>query len=102
MLSNKKLQCYWQDKNKATLLLNFSWDGTLLDGDVKACMIEKVYKHIHSHVFTLAKILKAKILKAMGLGQFKLSLVGHEVLRCVNATNKYRQDFSKETQYFSE
>lgn len=90
MLSDTKLQRCGQDKNKATSLLIFLWDETLFDGEVKACIIEKVYKHVHSHVFTIAKILKA-----MDLVRFKLSLVGVEVLRCVNATNKYCQGFFK-------
>jgi hypothetical protein len=45
--------------NKAIALVDFLCDETLLNGEVKACMIEKVRKHVRSHVFTPGNILKS-------------------------------------------
>jgi hypothetical protein len=51
-------------------------------------MIEKVRKHVRSHVFT-----PPKILKGMDLAGFRLSQAGLEVLRGVDATDKYHHGF---------
>lgn len=61
------------------------WDDNFLDGEVQRCMVEKVRCHLRTHVFS-----PWKILKAMDVSGFKLSLAGIEVLvRRVDMTGKY-------------
>lgn len=67
------------DKSKAVLLVDCMWDDNFLDGEVKECMINKVRTYLRDHVFT-----SWKILKAMDIAGFNLSLSGLEVLRRVD------------------
>jgi hypothetical protein len=64
------------------------WDDSLLGGEVQHCMIERVRWHVRHEVFT-----PWKILKAMDLAGFNLSLAGIEVLRRVESSNKYSRGF---------
>lgn len=72
------------DKSKAAILVDCMWDDNFLDGEVQRCMIEKVRSHLRKSVFT-----PWKILKAMDVAGFNLSLAGIEVLRRVDVTEKY-------------
>jgi hypothetical protein len=60
------------------------WDDNFLDGEVKACMINRVRSYLRNHVFS-----PWKILKAMDIAGFTLSLAGLEVLRGVDVQGKY-------------
>ncbi|KAI2511868.1 hypothetical protein MHU86_2600 [Fragilaria crotonensis] len=73
-----------RDKSKAAILVDCMWDDNFLDGEVQRCMVEKVRCHLRTHVFS-----PWKILKAMDVSGFKLSLAGIEVLRRVDMTSKY-------------
>jgi hypothetical protein len=66
----------YEDKYKADRLVDFLWDDGFLYGELKASMIDRVRKHVRSHVFT-----PVRILKAMDLAGFQLTLTGLEVLR---------------------
>ena len=72
------------DKTKAAVLVECIWDETFLHGEVQGCMIEKVRQYLRNHVFT-----PWRILKAMDLAGFNLSLAGLEVLRQVDVAGKY-------------
>lgn len=73
------------DKSRAALLVDCMWDINLLDGEVQECMIDKVRNYLRTHVFS-----PWKILKAMDLAGFNLSLSGLEILRRVDVgTSKY-------------
>jgi hypothetical protein len=72
------------NKSKASILIDCIWnaDASFLDGEAKSCMVERVRCHIRRNVFT-----PAKILKAMDLAGFNLSLAGLETLRGVETDN---------------
>jgi hypothetical protein len=72
------------DKTKAALLVNCVWDENFLHGEVQGCMIDKVRQYLRNEVFT-----PWRILKAMDLAGFNLSLAGLEVLRQVDVEGKY-------------
>jgi hypothetical protein len=72
------------DKSKAAILVDSLWDETFLDGEVQLCMIKKVCDYLRINVFA-----PWKILKAMDLAGFNLSLAGLEVLRRVDVAGKY-------------
>jgi hypothetical protein len=72
------------DKSKAAILVDSMWDETFLDGEVQLRMIQKVRCYLRNTVFT-----PWKILKAMDLAGFNLSLAGIEVLRRVGVAGKY-------------
>ena len=72
------------DKSKAAILVDSLWDETFLDGEVRLCMIQKVRDYLRNNVFA-----PWKILKAMDLAGFSLSLAGLEVLRRVDVAGKY-------------
>jgi hypothetical protein len=76
------------DKSKAAILVDCMWDDSLLGGEVQHCMIERVRQHVRHEVFT-----PWKILKAMDLAGFNLSLAGIEVLRRVESSDKYSRGF---------
>lgn len=90
ILLNKNLP--WRgNKSKASILIDCIWnaDASFLDGEAKSCMVERVRCHIRRNVFT-----PAKILKAMDLAGFNLSLAGLETLRRVETDNqKYCRGF---------
>ena len=82
----KNLPRLRSNKKKASILIDCLWNAdaaSLLDGEAKSCMIEKVRGHMRCHVFT-----PAKILKAMDIAGFNLSLAGLETLRIVETGNK--------------
>ena len=84
---NRKLRrC--TDKRKAAVLVECIWDDAFLDGEARLSMIECVRKHVRNHLFP-----PWKILKAMDLAGFNLSLAGIEVLRGVDCANKYSRGF---------
>ncbi|KAI2494593.1 hypothetical protein MHU86_19918 [Fragilaria crotonensis] len=80
---NVKMKRY-RHKSKAALLVDCMWDNNFLDGEVKACMINRVRSYLRSHVFS-----PWKILRAMDIAGFNLSLAGIEVLRGVDVQGKY-------------
>ena len=82
---NVKMKRYGH-KSKAALLVDCMWDNTFLDGEVKACMINRVRSYLRSHVYS-----PWKILRAMDLAGFTLSLAGIEVLRGVDVQGKYKR-----------
>jgi ferredoxin-thioredoxin reductase catalytic subunit len=67
------------DKSKAALLVDCMWDDSFLEGEVKECMVNKVRTYLRNHIFS-----PWKILKAMDLAGFNLSLSGLEVLRRID------------------
>jgi hypothetical protein len=79
---NKKLR-YHGNKSKATILIDCIWNDAFLDGKVQSCMIERVCQHMRCNVFT-----PSKILKAMDLAGFNLSLAAIEVLKSVETADK--------------
>jgi hypothetical protein len=81
-LLNNKLR-YYRKKSKAAILVDCIWNDAFLDGEVQSSMIERVRQHVRSTVFT-----PSKILKAMDLAGFNLSLAGVEVLRHVETGDK--------------
>lgn len=84
VLNRKRQGRHRGDKSKATLLIQCLWDDGFLQGEAKACMIDKVRTYLRTHVFS-----PWKILKAMDLAGFKLSLAGIEVLRHVEVPSRY-------------
>ena len=72
------------DRSQAAILVDSLWDEMFLDGEVQLCMIKKVRCYLRNTVFT-----PWKILKAMDLSGFNLSLAGIEVLRRVDVAGKY-------------
>jgi hypothetical protein len=86
-LLNRKLRRL-TDKRKAAILVECIWDDAFLQGEARLSMIERVRKHIRNHHFS-----PWKILKAMDLAGFNLSLAGIEVLRAVDGVNKYGRGF---------
>jgi hypothetical protein len=76
------------DKRKAAVLVECIWDDAFLEGEARLSMIERVRKHVRNHLFP-----PWKILKAMDLAGFNLSLAGIEVLRGVDGANKYSRGF---------
>ena len=83
-LVNAKQMRQYGDKTKAALLVNCVWDENFLHGEVQDCMINKVRQYLRNQVFT-----PWRILKAMDLAGFNLSLAGLEVLRQVDVVEKY-------------
>lgn len=81
VLNKKRQGRHRGDKSKATLLIQCLWDDGFLHGEAKACMIDKVRTYLRRHVFS-----PWKILKAMDLAGFKLSLAGIELLRHVEVS----------------
>ena len=79
---NAKLR-YYGNKKKAAILVNTIWNDSFLDGEVQSSMIDRVRRHLRCNIFT-----PAKILKAMDLAGFNLSLAGIEVLRSVDTADK--------------
>jgi hypothetical protein len=84
ILNRKRQGRHRGDKSKAALLVNCMWDDCFLHGEAKACMIDQVRQYLRRHVFA-----PWKILKAMDIAGFKLSLAGIEVLRHVENSSKY-------------
>ncbi len=80
-LLNVKNMKRCRDKSKAAILVDCIWDDNFLDGEVQRCMIERVRSHLRNHVFA-----PWKILKAMNVAGFNLSLAGIQVLRRVDVT----------------
>ena len=72
------------DKSKASLLVQCMWDEDFLNGEVRARMIDQVRQYFRQHVFS-----PWKILKALDIAGFKLSLAGIEVLRNVEVASRY-------------
>ena len=72
------------DKTKAVLLIKCTWDDYFLNGEAKACMIDQVRQYLRQHVFS-----PWRILKAMDIAGFQLSLAGIEVLRNVENSLRY-------------
>ena len=72
------------DRSKALLLVQCIWDGGFLHGEARAVMIDQVRQYLRRHVFS-----PWKILKAMDIAGFKLSLAGIEVLRNVEVASRY-------------
>ena len=83
-LLNKNLRCHGNN-SKASILVDCIWnaDTSFLEGEAKSCMVERVRRHMRYNVFTTSKILKA-----MDLAGFNLSLAGIETLRSVETDNK--------------
>ena len=74
-----------QNKNKAAILVDRMWENDFLDGEApQRCMIDRVRLYLRKEVFT-----PWKILKAMDISGFNLSLAGIEVLRRVDVTGRY-------------
>jgi hypothetical protein len=69
-----------RDKSKAAILVDCMWDESFLHGEVQSCMIERVRCYVRNNVFS-----PWKIVKAMDLAGFNLSLAGIEVLRKVDS-----------------
>lgn len=84
LLNRKCRRC--TDKRKAAILVDCLWDDSFLDGEAQSSMIDRVRKYIRNQLFT-----PWKILKAMDLAGFNLSLAGIEVLRRIDSANKYNQ-----------
>jgi hypothetical protein len=84
VLRKRKQGRHRGDKSKAALLINCMWADDFLHGEAKACMIAQVRQYLRQHVFS-----PWKILKAMDIAGFKLSLAGIEVLRHVENDSKY-------------
>ena len=84
VLNRKRKGRHRGDKSKATQLVKCMWDDGFLHGEAKACMINKVRVYLRKHVFS-----PWKILKAMDIAGFKLSLAGIEVLRHVEVSSRY-------------
>ena len=72
------------DKRKASIIVDCLWNEAFLEGEAKSMMIDRVRSHFRTNVFS-----PWKILKAMDLAGFNLSLAGVEVLRRVDSTEKY-------------
>ncbi len=64
-----------KNKQKAAILINGMWDDEFLDGEAQRCMIVRVHEYLRMHVFN-----PWKILKAMDVSGFNLSLAGIEAL----------------------
>ncbi|KAI2506034.1 hypothetical protein MHU86_8355 [Fragilaria crotonensis] len=62
------------------------WDNEFLDGEAQRCMIVRVREYLRTHVFN-----PWKILKAMDISGFNLSLAGIDVLRRVDASERYER-----------
>ena len=73
-----------RNKCKAAILVDCLWNDDFLDGEAQRYMIERVRCYLRKHVFT-----PWKIVKAMDLAGFNLSLAGLEVLRRVDVTGRY-------------
>ena len=70
-----------KNKQKAAILVNGMWDNEFLDGKAQRCMIVRVREYLRTHVFK-----PWKILKAMDISGFNLSLAGIDVLRRVDVS----------------
>lgn len=79
---NEKLRNFG-NKTKAAILVKSLWNDSFLEGEAQSCMIDRVRSHMRCNVFT-----PSKILKAMDLAGFNLSLAGIEVLRSVDTADK--------------
>lgn len=86
LLNRKCRRC--TDKRKAAILVDCLWDDAFLDGEAQSSMIDRVCKYVRSKLFT-----PWRILKAMDLAGFNLSLAGIEVLRGIDGGNKYNRGF---------
>ena len=90
-LLNKNLPWHG-NKSKASILVDCIWnaDASFLEGEAKPCLVERVRCHMRCNVFT-----PSKILKAMDLAGFNLSLAGLETLRSVETpgNKKYYRGF---------
>ena len=73
-----------RNKSKAAILVDCMWNDDFLDGEAQRYMIERVRCYLRKHVFT-----PWKIVKAMDVAGFNLSLAGLEVLRRVDVAGKY-------------
>jgi len=72
------------NKKKASILIDVIWNHDILCGQAKQHMIERVRSYVRNDVFA-----PWKILKAIDLAGFKLSLSGIEVLRRIDCPKKY-------------
>jgi hypothetical protein len=73
-----------QNKHKAAILVDGMWANDFLDGEAKRCMIDRVRSHLRKEVFT-----PWKIMKAIDITGFNLSLAGIEVLRRLDVAGRY-------------
>jgi hypothetical protein len=73
-------------KKEGAVLVDALWDESFLHGESRTAMIAKVHLHLRQHVFA-----PYKIMKAIDLAGFKLSLEGLEVVRQLEAKDVYER-----------